>query len=205
MTSRSQVYTALQSYPNATGSFQTIGFDLTKPYSSNGSAQTGWSLDIRVATNVTYDALIYDTYEENQVVRVNPTQILLNGPSDAFPDSELDPGWTTCVYVWSAALKDWNSTNAEQSDIDGTCTNVLSEQCLSDLRANSVSRGQCMAAIGASESCKEFMGVGNGVSSKRLLSRSLHTSLNFAVPKQHKHPLTIPSFGSCRHKPESYK
>lgn len=157
------IYEALNDYPNATGSFETIGFDLTKPYSTATSNQTGWTLDIRVATNVSHHVLIYDNLEDNKLVRVNPTQILLNSPDDAFSeDDEVDSGWTSCVYVWEADLKDSNSTSAEQTDEEGTCTNVLSEQCLSDLRANSVSRGKCMAAIGVSDSCKEFFGKGNG-------------------------------------------
>lgn len=123
--------------PNATGSYAITGFDLSQPYDAASSNETGWSLDITVATN-----RVVDDVTDNDT-RGNPTRLSLTTPENAFDSAEFDPGWTICGNFWDI---DDNDLQASFLGDNGTCTSVLSDECIADIEQKSVNftnDGEC--------------------------------------------------------------
>ncbi|EON95792.1 hypothetical protein UCRPA7_8721 [Phaeoacremonium minimum UCRPA7] len=144
--------------PNATGSYAITGFDLSQPYDAAKSNEKGWSLDIAVATNRVVDDVT------NNETRGNPTYLSLKSPENAFESADFDSGWTICGNFWDI---DDNDLQASFLEDNGTCTSVLSDECIADIEQKAVNftnDGTCPSHIEIdTKKCPDF-GISNAVS-----------------------------------------
>ena len=159
--------------PNATGSYAITGFDLSQPYDAAKSNEKGWSLDIAVATNRVVDDVT------NNETRGNPTYLSLKSPENAFESADFDSGWTICGNFWDI---DDNDLQASFLEDNGTCTSVLSDECIADIEQKAVNftnDGTCPSHIEIdTKKCPDF-GISNAVcesesSALCLILRLLH-------------------------------
>lgn len=159
-------------HANATGSWPFRGIDITKPMDHPPDDEVGqgngWSINIAVATNTTSN-----TGSSSQP-RGNPQYIYINAPEDAFenPDSaSTSPeDWTTCAVVWLGNR--WSVEEIEQlhQDPDGSCNEVISEECISGLREKLLGRGCWLWSGELPEGCP------GAVSDVMVMTSKLHSS-----------------------------
>ena len=140
--------------PNATGSYDIPGFDLSKPYDAATSNQTGWTLDIAVAASREVEGVTKDDY------RGNPTYLSITTPENAFESTDFDSGWSICGNFWDIREDD---LQAKFLGDNGTCESVLSDECIEDLRRQAASFSSCPNNIEIDEKKCPTFGISNSV------------------------------------------
>jgi hypothetical protein len=125
-------YNEILNAPNATGQYNIPGPDISAPYPGSGPAD-GWSLTVSVVADIamsesnstTVDPYPNQTFTGSRVVLQTPT-----GPSSVAHES-----WFLCVINWDIGLEKYPSKLRED---DGSCSSVLSEQCIRDVEARTL-------------------------------------------------------------------
>ncbi|KAH9896322.1 hypothetical protein F4778DRAFT_783598 [Xylariomycetidae sp. FL2044] len=119
--------------PNATGSYPVAGFDVTKPYP--GEPIDGWTLDISVAAEIptTPNGSEFVTGVGLQLKA--PRALLTNASDVAGGVLPADNStWRLCLMGFSSKL-------SGDANADGTCTGILDDDCISDLKSLATSIG----------------------------------------------------------------
>ncbi|KZL71022.1 hypothetical protein CT0861_10107, partial [Colletotrichum tofieldiae] len=160
-------------YPNATGSWPFRGIDVTKPMvdvpSDEVGQGNGWSINIAVATNVSGS-------RSNPERRINPHYIYLQAPENAFENSESSltssHNWETCAIAWIGNR--WSVEEIEKlhQDPDGSCNDVVSDDCVADMKLAVLENGCNLWSRQQPESCP------GALSSVMVLTTSLELSPN---------------------------
>ncbi|KAI0126718.1 hypothetical protein BJ170DRAFT_684298 [Xylariales sp. AK1849] len=137
---RAEFDTLLNS-PNATGDFPIAGPNISAPFSSS-SVIDGWSWSIAVVANlpIANSSTLAAEYGDKFYTG---GKLTFNGPpslrSSSSQNLTVDDDWQICLFSWQldgAAYPD------ELRVDDGTCSSVLSSQCISDIeKAATASHG----------------------------------------------------------------
>ncbi|KAI0509756.1 hypothetical protein F5B22DRAFT_615953 [Xylaria bambusicola] len=133
-----QFHAALDNHPNATGDFPFGGPNISSRYvrrQDGGGEIDGWSWSIAVASDISLENSDKQTDLANQsdlfyvggIITLNAPESLLNSTGHL----TVSDDWEMCTFRW--LLNGFNYTDRLRSD-DGTCTSVLTEQCISYLK-----------------------------------------------------------------------
>jgi len=150
--------------PNATGHFPIQGYDLSRPYPSTGAIPQsidGWSLDFNVtadisAANATGFELprAADGYVTGASIRLRPPASLLTAAPEGQSPVKVDNAtWQLCLNVLDTRSLPQATIDAGRKD-DGSCTSMLGEQCVRDLR----DRWNTCKLRAVPDSCKDAFG-----------------------------------------------
>ncbi|OHE94884.1 hypothetical protein CORC01_09803 [Colletotrichum orchidophilum] len=122
-------------HPNATGTWPINGIDVTKPLldppSDDYGPGNGWSINIAVATNI--------SWENDSTSVSNPAVITLEAPDNAFEGANSSTNYTenyqVCSFAWITNV--WTIKDLEkfQDDVNGSCNGVISDECINDIKA----------------------------------------------------------------------
>lgn len=117
---------------NATGEY-ALG---EAPNTSNASTGSGgdwsWKIEVKADINLAESAYAtsYDVTEDHPLYTTG-SQITLQAPSGG-----VAPDWGVCVFSWVTEFDYSDELRDHPDRDDGTCSSVLSDQCISDLRQN---------------------------------------------------------------------
>lgn len=142
-------------HPNATGHFSIIGYDISKPFGSD-AAMDGWTIDM----NVTADVPVDKGFKTGATIKVNPPAALVSQTSNGSSVLRADSSWVVCLTSVGELAQ--STIDAGKKD-DGSCTQMLSEQCAADIRRG-LARGQRMdhgrgcPSFNVPQSCKDSLG-----------------------------------------------
>lgn len=148
--------------PIAKGTYPTPGFNITQPWP--GQSVDGWAIDIQVANVSLANAEANATQLYGPVTSFIGTSIAIAPPLDLHGLIYLNPNldanhstWEACVSVFIPSPSiDWTPY---QND-NGSCSTVLSSQCIADLVSAGSARqdvkgsaGHC-PTLSVPDSCK---------------------------------------------------
>ncbi|KAH8900808.1 hypothetical protein GQ53DRAFT_863530 [Thozetella sp. PMI_491] len=167
-------YTSAISTVNSQGTFSIPGYNLTAGPSSEETSDLkvdGWTALVSVTADISLansdpsnpDHFWGDNVDKSQFFDVANIHI---SPPDSLRASlnsgAYRAGWSVCAALWPFGLvNDALKTASSQSDtaFDGSCSGILSEQCLQDMAAavaenctNLVAPDSCKLGIGLSGS-----------------------------------------------------
>jgi hypothetical protein len=124
---------------NATGSWPVTGFDVSRPFGAAAGNST-WMINIVTAAGLT---------QPGSETGSNPSRLTLQPPQNAFENSRLAPGWSVCSHVWYT--DNWitqDKAKKIKGDVNGTCTPVISSDCLSAIvSSDKSSKGPCESRV----------------------------------------------------------
>ena len=130
--------------PNATGDFPIAGPNISAPYSAS-STINGWSWSIAVAadlpiTNASISApKDGDEFYTGGKLTFNAPPSLLSSSSK---NLSVNEDWQVCLFRWE--LNSAAYPNKLRTD-DGTCSSILTSQCISDIEK--AGRENCLCPI----------------------------------------------------------
>lgn len=149
---------------NATGNFAIAGPNISAPasFSTNNDGSfsgfsniDGWSWSVAIVADL---PLTNASVARNKSNFYTGGKLTFNAPSSLSPSSSqdlsVDNDWQICVYTWSL----WGTAypNKLRSD-DGSCTSVLSSQCVSDMEKAAAKSSDCACPISRNmPSCLEL-------------------------------------------------
>ncbi|KXH35195.1 hypothetical protein CSIM01_11149 [Colletotrichum simmondsii] len=121
-------------HPNATGKWPINGIDVTEPLldppTDDYGPGNGWSINIAVATNISADDISTSIS--------NPAVITLEGPENAFQGLNSTTNYTEnydiCSFAWFENVWTVKELEKLQDDVNGTCNDVISEECIKETK-----------------------------------------------------------------------
>lgn len=127
-----ETYNQLMDSPNATSKYPLPAPDTSAPYPAPGPVD-GWSLAISVVADIAMAESDSSTAAPHGNHTFTGSRVLLQAPTES--DSNVDESWSICVIHWDLDLENYP---ARLRDDDGSCSSVLSEQCIRDLEAGAI-------------------------------------------------------------------
>lgn len=139
-------FEALINKPNATGTFPLSGPNISTPYFETNTIH-GWSLSISVRAdmplkNSTLGSQYLDKVYTGGKITLNAPEALLNSSDSATKNLSVNNDWQVCLIHWGLDNQPYNNKLRED---DGTCTSVLSTQCIKDMEGETIRRYQSSA------------------------------------------------------------
>ncbi|KAK3301864.1 uncharacterized protein B0T15DRAFT_325586 [Chaetomium strumarium] len=129
-------YNELLNSPNATSQYPLLGPNISAPYPGSGNILNGWSWVVSVAADIPLsesNSTTADWYPDNHNHNHTFTGsrvVLQQAPTTGPPAHE---SWFVCVVNWDIDLATYPSKLRTD---DGSCSSVLSEQCIRDTEAS---------------------------------------------------------------------
>ncbi len=163
-------YTSAISTVNAQGTFKVPGYDLTAGPGTNATtdlALDGWNMvvsvtaDISLANSDPSNSAHFWSNDTDKSMFFDAAQIGLTPPDSvrsSLNSGSYKNGWSVCATLWPYGLvNNARSSATAQSDtqFDGSCTGILSDQCLKDMAAAIMKN--CEAPT-PPDSCKDSIG-----------------------------------------------
>ncbi|RWA07875.1 hypothetical protein EKO27_g7229 [Xylaria grammica] len=145
----------LTNHPNATGNYPIPGPNISAPAApsslGNQSSVDGWSWSIVVSADMPLVNASYKPDDDGEgPFYYTGGKVTFNAPESLLgPGGNLtvDDGWQVCIFTWQ--INDFPYSDKLRSD-DGTCTSVLSDECIADMKSEALSatvKGQCSCPI----------------------------------------------------------
>jgi hypothetical protein len=125
-------YNEILNAPNATSQYTISGPNISAPYPGSGPVD-GWSLTVSVVADIAMSESNSSTahWYPNQIF--TGSRVVLQTPKG--PSSAAHESWYLCVINWDIGLAKYPSKLRED---DGSCSSVLSEQCIRDVEARAL-------------------------------------------------------------------
>ena len=125
-------YNKLMDTPNATSKYPLPAPDTSVPYPASGPAD-GWSLAVSVVADIAMSESKSTTVDGHENQTFTGSRVVLQAPAGS--DAAVDESWFVCAIHWDLDLDNYP---AKLRGDDGTCSSVLSEQCIRDVEARSI-------------------------------------------------------------------
>jgi hypothetical protein len=117
----------LMEAPNATSEYPLQAPGISSPFPAPGPID-GWSLSLSVVADVPMSESNMSLALDHPNDTFTGSRLVLQTPTG--PDSAVDKSWSVCVIHWWIDPK---NHPAKLREDDGSCSSVLSEQCVRDL------------------------------------------------------------------------
>jgi hypothetical protein len=151
---KSEFDSLLSDHSNASGNFPIAGPNISAPSSATSNID-GWSWSISVVADIPIKNSILQIPQRGQFytggkLTFNGPPSLLSSSSSSTQNLSVSDEWQLCLYSWDVSIGGAPYPSNLRSD-DGTCSSVLSSQCMTDIRnAAQSSSGKCSCSVARS-------------------------------------------------------
>lgn len=121
-----ETYNRLMDSPNATSEYPLPAPDTSSAYPASGPAD-GWSLTVSVVADIAMTESDSSSADGHDHHTFTGSRVVLEAPTD------VDESWFVCVIQWDLDLTNYPAKLRED---DGSCSSLLSEQCIRDAEAH---------------------------------------------------------------------
>jgi hypothetical protein len=140
-------YNELLDAPNATSQYPLSGRNISAPYPGSGPID-GWSWTVSVVADIPVslsNSTTVDSYPSNYTF--TGSRVVLQAPTG--PAAAAHESWFVCVVNWDIDLSKYPSKLRTD---DGSCSSVLSDQCIRDIEASALEKYSL--GLGGANPCK---------------------------------------------------